>query len=105
MLAQLMRRKAVGDATSDAEAPEHRLKRTLTALDLTALGIGAVIGAGIFSSTGSAGPGGGVRLGAGPAPGGADGVPPRPRRRPAPRLAPEGSAVPLPRRGFNNAYR
>src|SRR3954466_14206987 len=67
MLAQLMRRKAVGDATSDAEAPEHRLKRTLTALDLTALGIGAVIGAGIFSSTGSAVAGDGLRVGAGPA--------------------------------------
>src|SRR3954463_12377600 len=67
MLAQLLRRKAVGDATSDAEAPEHRLKRTLTALDLTALGIGAVIGAGIFSSTGSAVAGDALRVGAGPA--------------------------------------
>ncbi|MDB4968843.1 MAG: putative amino acid permease YhdG [Myxococcales bacterium] len=67
MLAQLMRRKAVTEATSDAEAPEHRLKRTLTAVDLTALGIGAVIGAGIFSSTGSAAAGGADHIGAGPA--------------------------------------
>src|SRR5436190_19093513 len=67
MLAQLMRRKAVGDATSDAEAPEHRLKRTLTAVDLTALGIGAIIGAGIFSSTGTAAAGGADHVGAGPA--------------------------------------
>src|SRR6185312_3268102 len=67
MLEQHLRRKAVDDATSDAEAPEHRLKRTLTAVDLTALGIGAVIGAGIFSSTGSAAAGGGAHIGAGPA--------------------------------------
>ncbi|HEX9102769.1 MAG TPA: amino acid permease [Polyangia bacterium] len=67
MFDQLMRRKALADATSDAEAPEHRLKRTLTAVDLTALGIGAIIGAGIFSSTGTAAAGGGGHLGAGPA--------------------------------------
>jgi APA family basic amino acid/polyamine antiporter len=67
MFAQLLRRKALADATSDAEAPEHRLKRTLTAVDLTALGIGAVIGAGIFSSTGTAVAGGGGHIGAGPA--------------------------------------
>lgn len=66
MFAQLWRRKAVDAATSDAEAPEHRLKRTLGALDLTALGIGAIIGAGIFSSTGTAAAGGGGHIGAGP---------------------------------------
>ena len=67
MFTQLMRRKALADATSDAEAPEHRLKRTLGAVDLTALGIGAIIGAGIFSSTGTAAAGGGGHIGAGPA--------------------------------------
>ncbi len=67
MFDQLMRRKALADVTSDAEAPEHRLKRTLTAVDLTALGIGAIIGAGIFSSTGTAAAGGGGHIGAGPA--------------------------------------
>ena len=67
MLSQLMRRKALADATSEAEAPEQRLKRTLGAIDLTALGIGAVIGAGIFSSTGTAVAGGGGHIGAGPA--------------------------------------
>src|SRR6201996_3080750 len=67
MLAQLLRRKAIGDATTDGDAPEGRLKRTLGALDLTALGIGAVIGAGIFSSTGTAAAGGGGHIGAGPA--------------------------------------
>src|ERR1700742_5195271 len=63
MLAQLLRRKAIGDATADGDAPEGRLKRTLGALDLTALGIGAVIGAGIFSSTRTAAAGGGGHTG------------------------------------------
>ncbi len=67
MLAQMLRRKAIGEATADGEAPEGRLKRTLSAVDLTALGIGAVIGAGIFSSTGTAAAGGGGHIGAGPA--------------------------------------
>jgi APA family basic amino acid/polyamine antiporter len=44
------------------------LRRTLTATDLVMLGIGAVIGAGIFSTLGTAAVGEpGVRLGAGPA--------------------------------------
>jgi len=67
MLAQLTRRKPIADATADGDAAEGRLKRTLGALDLTALGIGAVIGAGIFSSTGTAAAGGGGHIGAGPA--------------------------------------
>src|SRR5262249_25703278 len=46
MIEQLLRRKSVDDAQSDAEAPEGRLKRTLGPYDLTALGIGAIIGAG-----------------------------------------------------------
>jgi APA family basic amino acid/polyamine antiporter len=59
--AQLMRRKPV--ATLMAEAGPHQggLRRALGALDLTALGIGAIIGAGIFVMTGvgarEAGPG------------------------------------------------
>jgi APA family basic amino acid/polyamine antiporter len=35
---------------TDAAAGEHALKRSLTATDLTLLGIGAIIGAGLFSS-------------------------------------------------------
>jgi basic amino acid/polyamine antiporter, APA family len=66
MLAQLLRRKDVADAHADAEG-ESRLKRTLGAVDLTALGIGAIIGAGIFSSTGSAAAGSAGHIGAGPA--------------------------------------
>jgi APA family basic amino acid/polyamine antiporter len=67
MLAQLIRRKPVAEAESEAEAPQGQLKRTLGPLDLTALGIGAIIGTGIFSTTGSAAAGGGEHVGAGPA--------------------------------------
>jgi APA family basic amino acid/polyamine antiporter len=67
MLAQLVRKKSVADATADDESPHGRLKRTLGVVDLTALGIGAIIGAGIFSSTGTAAAGGGEHIGAGPA--------------------------------------
>jgi basic amino acid/polyamine antiporter, APA family len=38
----------------EAQVPERQLKRSLTALDLTALGIGAIIGTGIFGLTGTA---------------------------------------------------
>ena len=36
------------------EEGEHSLKRSLSALNLVTLGIGAVIGAGIFTLTGTA---------------------------------------------------
>ncbi|HET7346599.1 MAG TPA: amino acid permease, partial [Acidobacteriaceae bacterium] len=39
---------------SDSERPEHALKKTLGPLSLTALGIGAVIGSGIFTVIGTA---------------------------------------------------
>ena len=39
---------------AEAAAPERQLKRSLTALDLTCLGIGAIIGSGIFALTGTA---------------------------------------------------
>ena len=38
----------------EADAPERRMKRSLTAFDLTCLGIGAIIGAGIFALAGTA---------------------------------------------------
>ena len=38
----------------EAAGPEREMKRSLTALDLTALGIGAIIGSGIFALTGTA---------------------------------------------------
>ena len=54
-------------ADDEAQPGQGRLKRTLGPVDLTALGIGAIIGAGIFSSTGTAAAGGGEHVGAGPA--------------------------------------
>jgi APA family basic amino acid/polyamine antiporter len=38
----------------ESEAPERKMKRSLTAFDLTCLGIGAIIGSGIFALTGTA---------------------------------------------------
>jgi APA family basic amino acid/polyamine antiporter len=53
--------------TQSAAGAEAGLRRVLGKWDLTALGVGAIIGAGIFASTGSAIAGGGDHLGAGPA--------------------------------------
>ena len=64
---QLFRLKPLDRLVSEAEQPEHRLKRTLGPVQLTLLGIGAIIGAGIFSTVGTAAAGAGDRLGAGPA--------------------------------------
>jgi APA family basic amino acid/polyamine antiporter len=74
-MSSLLRTKSVADiqATLDEAEGVHGLKRTLTAFDLVMLGIGAVIGAGIFSAIGTAAVGevaadGTVtRYGAGPA--------------------------------------
>ena len=55
-MSALFRTKAVPDIVADMEAggAGPRLKRTLGATDLVMLGIGAVIGAGIFSAIGAA---------------------------------------------------
>jgi basic amino acid/polyamine antiporter, APA family len=66
MPTSLFRRKAVEACQADADRSEHRLKRSLGVLSLTALGIGAVIGAGIFSSPGTAASGGADHVAAGP---------------------------------------
>ncbi|MFZ0887920.1 MAG: amino acid permease [Candidatus Binataceae bacterium] len=52
--AQLLRRKPVAQLMAEAGPHEGGLKRALGALDLTALGIGAIVGAGIFVLTGVA---------------------------------------------------
>lgn len=52
---------------AEAEAPQQSLKRTLGPVQLTSLGIGAIIGAGIFSTVGTAAAGGADHIGAGPA--------------------------------------
>jgi basic amino acid/polyamine antiporter, APA family len=62
----LFRTKSIERILADSEAPEHRLKKTLTAWDLTGLGIGAIIGTGIFVLIGTAIVGDAHRPGAGP---------------------------------------
>jgi basic amino acid/polyamine antiporter, APA family len=51
---QLLRCKSIDQLIADAEDPEKRLKKTLGWVSLTALGIGAIIGSGIFVLTGTA---------------------------------------------------
>jgi basic amino acid/polyamine antiporter, APA family len=48
----LFRTKRVEQSIQDTEEPEHALKKTLSALDLTVFGVGVVIGTGIFVLTG-----------------------------------------------------
>jgi APA family basic amino acid/polyamine antiporter len=62
----LFRTKSIERILADSDAPEHRLKRTLSAWDLTGLGIGAIIGTGIFVLIGTAVVGDAHRPGAGP---------------------------------------
>ena len=54
MSSQLFRTKSIDRLLADSEIPEKRLKKTLGWLSLTALGIGAIIGTGIFVLTGTA---------------------------------------------------
>ncbi len=54
MASNLFRTKSIDKLLADSELPEHRLKKTLGWLSLTALGIGAIIGSGIFIVTGTA---------------------------------------------------
>ncbi|MEK7404772.1 MAG: amino acid permease [Acidobacteriota bacterium] len=51
---QLFRTKSIDQLIAAAEDPEKRLRRTLGRWSLTALGVGAVIGSGIFILTGTA---------------------------------------------------
>ncbi len=46
--------KPIEQLLHTAESGDHGLKRALGAIDLTALGVGAIIGAGIFVLTGNA---------------------------------------------------
>jgi len=62
----LLRRKSLDQILSDAAKPELQLRRALGPLHLTLLGIGAIIGAGIFATVGTAAAGDANRPGAGP---------------------------------------
>ncbi|MBZ5738718.1 amino acid permease [Nocardioides mangrovi] len=58
----VLRTKSIEQSLEDTDDPEFKLKKKLTAVDLTVFGIGVVIGAGIFTLTGEvaadyAGPG------------------------------------------------
>lgn len=63
----LFRVKPLDVILEDAEEPEHQLKRALGPVQLTLFGIGAIIGAGIFATIGTAAAGDANRPGAGPA--------------------------------------
>src|SRR5690242_2210192 len=49
-----MARKSVADIVATGEADTHHLSKTLGPVSITALGIGGIIGAGIFVLTGTA---------------------------------------------------
>ncbi len=53
MSSTLFRTKNVEQSILDTEEPEHALKKTLSALDLTVFGVGVIIGTGIFVLTGT----------------------------------------------------
>src|SRR3954468_19342422 len=54
MDSNLLKTKSIEQLVGDVEHGSKALKRTLTAMDLTLLGIGAIIGTGIFVLTGTA---------------------------------------------------
>jgi APA family basic amino acid/polyamine antiporter len=64
---RLLRCKPLDVAVAEAEEPEYKLRRALGPVQLIVFGIGAIIGAGIFATIGTAAAGDAVRPGAGPA--------------------------------------
>src|SRR2546422_11522301 len=66
MLRGIFRTKNLDDILASAQQEGHALKRTLGPINITLLGIGAIIGAGIFATVGTAAAGDASRPGAGP---------------------------------------
>ena len=66
MLRGIFRTKNLDDILAAAGGPQFSLRRTLGPLNVTLLGIGAIIGAGIFATVGTAAAGDASRPGAGP---------------------------------------
>ncbi len=66
MLRGIFRTKNLDDILASAQQEGHALKRTLGPINITLLGIGAIIGAGIFATVGTAAAGDVARPGAGP---------------------------------------
>src|SRR5438128_8822933 len=64
---QLFRTKRLDAILREGDAPQHQLKRTLGSFGAVMLGIGALVGAGIFATIGTAAAGDATRPGAGPA--------------------------------------
>ncbi len=50
----VFRTKSIEQSIADTDEPDYKLKKNLSALDLTVFGIGVIIGAGIFTLTGRA---------------------------------------------------
>jgi len=67
MIGQLFRTKSLDDLVAETREEGHQLKKVLGPWNLIALGIGAIIGAGIFATIGTAAAGDAHRVGAGPA--------------------------------------
>ena len=66
-LSQLWKTKGLDELIGETKEEGHQLKRVLGPYNLIALGIGAIIGAGIFATIGTAAAGDAHRPGAGPA--------------------------------------
>src|SRR5437899_5566738 len=66
MLRGIFKTKNLDDILASAQEKGHTLKRTLGPINITLLGIGAIIGAGIFATVGTAAAGDAARPGAGP---------------------------------------
>src|SRR3954465_4640447 len=67
VIRRLFGTKSVDERVAGTKKEGHQLKKTLGPLNLIALGIGAIIGAGIFATIGTAAAGDSQRPGAGPA--------------------------------------
>ncbi len=66
MLRTLLHTKSLDEILTSASDPHSSLRRALGPLQITLLGVGAIIGAGIFTTVGTATAGDAVRVGAGP---------------------------------------
>lgn len=67
LIRELFRTKSLDDLIGETQEEGHQLKKSLGPLNLVALGVGAIIGAGIFATIGTAAAGDASRPGAGPA--------------------------------------
>src|SRR5436189_835931 len=67
LIRQLFRTKSLDQMLAETRVEGHQLKKVLGPWNLVALGIGAIIGAGIFATIGTAAAGDANRPGAGPA--------------------------------------